>query len=278
MKYRKLIIILLIAVLLCGCGKTEKAENPYRIKTQILEQYWENETKTIRTEYLYNENSQLTELHTFNGEELWYTRSFTLDKQGNDHGSEAIYADGSRNGERGLTFDGQGRMLTSESYQNEEVNATSEYGYGKDGQITKLYINRIGAINGEDLKSFVDSTYDQKGKLIRQDIRWEPSGTKEHTLYIYEKDRLLRTENYTFEALNYYTDYTYDETGRIQTAMEYQADGTPQTKHVTTLDEYGNALEVVAYAYASELARFGETDEEPDSRTVNVYELKEGTS
>lgn len=277
MKYRKLTVLFLIAVLLCGCGKTEKAENPYRIKTQILETYRQDKTKTIRTEYIYDENGWLTKLQTFDEEELWYTRSFTLDEHGNDHGSEVVYADGSRNEERGLTFDDQGRMLTSESYQNEEVTATTEYGYGEDGQIIKLYINRIGALNGQDLNSFVDSTYDQKGNLIRQDIRWEPSGTKEHTLYIYEKDKLLRTETYTFEELNYYTDYTYDETGRIQTAMEFQADGTPQTKHVTTLDEYGNALEVVAYAYASELARFGETDEEPDSRTVNIYELKEET-
>lgn len=278
MKYRKLTVIFLIAALFCGCGQRKEAENPYRIKTQILEQYWENEIKTIRTEYIYEEHGWLAELQTFDGEELWYTRSFTLDKQGNDHGSEAIYADGSWNGERGLTFDDQGRMLTSESYQNEEVNATSEYGYGKDGKITKLYINRIGALNGEDLKSFVDSTYDREGNLIRQDIRWEPSGTEEQILYIYEKDRLLRTETYTSDKLNYYTDYTYDENGRIQTAMEYQADGTPKTKHVTSLDEYGNALVVVAYAYASELSRFGETDEEPDSRTVYVYELKEGTS
>ena len=163
MKYRKLTVLFLIAVLLCGCGKTEKAENPYRIKTQILETYRQDKTKTIRTEYIYDENGWLTKLQTFDEEELWYTRSFTLDEHGNDHGSEVVYADGSRNEERGLTFDDQGRMLTSESYQNEEVTAPTEYGYGEDGQIIKLYINRIGALNGQDLNSFVDSTYDQKG-------------------------------------------------------------------------------------------------------------------
>ena len=154
--------------------------------------------------------------------------------------------------------------------------ATSEYGYNKDGLEIKLYINRIGALNGEDLKSYVDSTYNRKGNLIRQDIRWEPSENESsHTLYHYAKDRLLRTETYNGETLDYYTDYTYDETGLIQTAIAYKADGTLQSKHVTTFDEYGNPLEVVAYTYASELMRFGASDEEPDKRTTYVYELKE---
>ena len=59
MNYRKLIIISLIAVLLCGCGKTEKAENPYRIKPQIWESYRQDKTETIRTEYIYDDNGNL---------------------------------------------------------------------------------------------------------------------------------------------------------------------------------------------------------------------------
>lgn len=271
---RKMAYILLALLMLSGCGKTENPENPYRIKTQILEQYQEEDTQTIRTEYIYNEQGDLAELQTFNGSALWYTRKFSLDAQGNSLGSEVQYADGTRTGENGLTFDDQGRMLTSESYQNDQVTATTEYGYNDLGQVIQLYINRIDALGSDDLKSFVDSTYDRKGNLVRQDIRWEPTGKKEYTLYTYEKDRLLKTETYAGEELNYYTDYIYSEKGLVQLAITRQADGTLQSKHVTTFDEYGNQLEVVAYAYASELARFGKTDEEPDSRTVNVYEKK----
>jgi len=274
MKHRRIFLLLATALLLCGCGKAEEPENPYRIKTQIHETYHTDRTQTVRTEYHYEENGWLSELQAFDGDDWWYTTKFILDEKGNNQGSERNAADGTQTEEKGLTFDDRGRMLTSESYINGEVTATTEYGYGKDGQITKLYINRIGALNGEDIKSFVDSTYDQHGNLVRQDILWEHSGNKEHTLYHYEKGKLLRTETYHFEELSYYTDYTYDETGLVQTSIETSADGTLQSKHVTTFDEYGNTLEVVAYAYASEIARFGETDEEPDSRTTNIYELK----
>ena len=123
------------------------------------------------------------------------------------------------------------------------------------------------------MKSFVDSTYDRKGNLIREDIRWEPNNSKEYTLYTYEKGRLLRTETYRNEELDSYTEYTYDETGLIQTAIACKADGTQRSKHITTFDEYGNELEVVAYAYSFDLSRSGEINEEPDSRTTNVYEL-----
>ena len=275
---RKMALILLALLMLSGCGKTENPENPYRIKTQILESYQEEDTQTITTEYRYNEQGYLTQLQTFNGSALWYTRQFSLDAQGNSLGSEVQYADGTRTGEKGITFDDQGRMLTSESYQNDQVTATTEYGYSKAGQVIKLYINRIDALGADDLKSYVDSTYDQKGNLLRQDIRWEPTGQKEYTLYFYEKGRLLKTESYAEEALNYYSEYTYDETGLVQTAIERSADGTLQSKHITTFDEFGNPLEIIAYAYGSELARFGRIDEEPDSRTVNIYEPKEGTS
>lgn len=275
MKCRRIISLLLLAAgMLCSCEQAKKPENPYRLKTQIHETYHADRTQTIRTEYIYDENGWLTETQTFQDDEWWYTTKFIRDANGNDHGRKINYADGTQMEETMLTTDDQGRMITSESYQNSQVTATTEYGYSADGQIIRLHINRLDALNGEDLKSFVDSTYDRKGKLIRQDIRWEPNGTKEYTLYTYEKDKLSRTESYTRDELNDYTDYIYSEEELVQVAIAHQADGTLQGKHVTTFDEYGNELEVVAHAYASELARFGQTDEEPDSRTIHIYELK----
>ena len=58
MRNWKLSILLLIAVLLCGCGKTAEVENPYRIKTQIWESYQQDKTQTVRTEYIYDENGE----------------------------------------------------------------------------------------------------------------------------------------------------------------------------------------------------------------------------
>ena len=199
------------------------------------------------------------------------------DDYGNIVRTTTIQPDGTQDvAEDKLTLDEQHRVVCSESTWNGEATGITEYGYNDAGQITKLYINRIGALNEEDWKSFVDRTYDRKGRLIREDTRWEPDhNDSSYTLYHYKKDDLLRTETYKGEELDNYTDYTYDETGRIQTAISYESDGTLRSKHITTFDEYGNKLEVVSYAYASELIRSGMTDEEPDSRTTYVYELKE---
>jgi len=272
---RKMICILLATFLLvlCGCGKKQAPENPYRIKQQILERYLENGTLITRTEHIYDENGRLTQCHTYKDDVLWYTTQYSWDEYGNRIGTETNYADGTKTKEHAFTLDDQNRMIYSESFQNDQLYATTEFGYNEDGLVTKLYINRIGGLNGEDWKSFVDSTYDRKGNLIREDIRWEPNNSKEYTLYTYEKGRLLRTETYRNEELDSYTEYTYDETGLIQTAIACEADGTLRSKHITTFDEYGNELEVVAYAYSFKLSRYGETNEEPDSRTTNVYEL-----
>ena len=126
------------------------------------------------------------------------------------------------------------------------------------------------------MKSFVDRTYDSRGRLVREDTRWEPDNNSSgYTLYTYQKDRLVRTETYVADRLDSYTEYTYDETGLIRTAISYDADGIKESKRITTSDEYGNELESVAYAYASERTRYGEADENPDSRTTYIYEPKQ---
>ena len=174
-----------------------------------------------------------------------------------------------------LTLDEQHRVIYSESTWNGEPQATTETAYNKNGQITKLYINRIDVRDGEDWKSFVDRTYDRKGRLVREDTRWEPdNNSSSYTLYTYEQDRLVRTESYVADQLSSYTEYTYDETGLICTDIAYDPEGIPESKRVTTCDEYGNELEIIAYGYASERIRYGEADEEPDRRTTYVYELK----
>ena len=56
--------------------------------------------------------------------------------------------------------------------------------------------------------------------------------------------------------------------------IEIMPDGSIIDK-ITTYDEYGNTLEVIAHAYFRDLNLYGEVNEEPDSRTTYVYELKE---
>lgn len=277
MKFRRIAFLLAAACLLCGCEKAEEPENPYWLKSQTYETYHDEVAFLWRFENVYDEKGWLAEQLEYENDVPDTKTLYEHDAYGNIVRTTTIQPDGTQDvAEDKLTLDEQHRVVCSESTWNREPTGITEYGYNDAGQITRLYINRIGALNEEDWKSFVDRTYDRKGRLIREDTRWEPDhNDSSYTLYHYEKDDLLRTETYKGEELDNYTDYTYDETGRIQTAISYESDGTLRSKHITTFDEYGNKLEVVSYAYASELIRSGMTDEEPDSRTTYVYEIKE---
>ena len=275
---RKLICVLIaILLLLCGCGKAEEPENPYRLKKTTIEYYYPDRETTIwKFENTYDENNWLVEKQEYQNSVADTRIVYDHDAYGNILRTTHIHTDGTQDvAEDKLTLDDQHRIIYSESTWNGEPQAITECTYNKDGQVTKLYINRIRALNGQDMKSFVDRTYDRRGRLVREDARWEPDhNSSGYTLYTYEKGRLVQTKTYTANRLNSYTEYTYDETGLIRTAINYDANGIKESKRITTYDEYGNELESVAYAYASERIRYGEADENPDSRTTYVYELK----
>jgi len=274
---RKIVCAFLAAMLiLSGCGKKAETENPYRLKTQILENYRDGGVRLVRSENTYGENNRVTEQQTFYDEQWHSTFQYNWDDYGNLIRLHQTYADGTESlREETLTLDDQHRVIRSETEWDNGQHMLAEYSYNIDGQITKEYISRPGFLNGEDWNSYVDKTYDRSGNLIREDSRWGPGDNSSYTLYTYKKDRLLLEEYFVGQELDSYIEYTYDDTGLVQTAISRKADGTLNSKHITTFDEYGNKLEVVAYAYGSELARYGETDEEPDSRTTNVYELKD---
>ena len=258
-----------------GCGRTEKVENPYRIKTQIHETYYWDNTQTIRTEYIYNEKGWLIETQTYDNEEWWYTTKFILDENGNSHGCEKVAANGDIITEVMLTVDEQGRMLTSETYVNGELQETAEYGYNDNGQLSKRYNTAIGIPGAENRALYIDNTYDRDGNLIREDIRYEPQNETSYNLYIYEKGQLVREESYVGDSLDVCKDYTFDKSGLIQTAIAKKEENSIHTKHITTFDEYGNPVEILAFAYGSEYARLGKTDDEPNTRTTNIYEERQ---
>ena len=273
---RRLVLLLAVLMLLPGCEKPEP-ENPYRLKTTTIE-YYDRDRETTVWEFVntYDENGWLVEQQEYQNGISDTKIVYDHDAYGNILRTTHIHTDGTQDvAEDKLTLDDQHRIIYSESTWNEEPKATTEYAYSKDGQVTKLYINRINALNGQDMKSFVDRTYDRRGRLVREDTRWEPDNNSSgYTLYTYKKGRLVRTESYVADQLDSYTEYTYDETGLIRTAISYDADGIKESKRITAYDEYGNELESVAYAYASERTRYGEADENPDSRTTYVSEQK----
>ena len=174
---RKMLSILLAAFLILpGCGKTDVPENPYRLKKTTIEYYDRNRETTLwEFENTYDENGLLAENQEFENGIPDTKILYEYDEYGNLIRTTQINTDGTRNvSEDKLTLDEQHRVIYSESTWNGEPSATTETAYNEDGQITKLYINRIDVRDGEDWKSFVDRTYDRKGRLIREDTRWEP--------------------------------------------------------------------------------------------------------
>lgn len=273
---KKQLLLLAVLMLLSGCGKAEP-ENPYRLKKTTIE-YYDRDRETSPWEFVntYDENGWLVEKQEYQDGAADTKIVYEHDEYGNIIRSTYFHSDGTQDvGADKLTLDDQHRIIYQESTWNGKPQATTETAYNKNGQITKLYINRINALEDEDWKSYVDRTYDRKGRLIREDTRWEPDhNSSGYTLYIYKQDKLVRAESYQQDTLASYTEYSYNETGLIRTAINYDADGIKESKRITTYDEYGNELESVAYAYASERIRYGEADEEPDSLTTYVYELK----
>ena len=273
---RKFIVLLASLLLLTGCSQNVEPENPYRLKQQTVERYSFEAVQLVRSDYTYDEMGRVIETSTYYDDAWHSTRQYTHDAYGNILNTRETFADGTENAHKEtLTLDDQHRVIRSESVSNDERTAMTEYSYNAAGQITRHNIYRYGIMDGMDINSFTDYTYNRKGNLIRQDVRWEPdNGNHGYILYTYQNNRLAREETYQGEALESYTEYTYDETGLIRTANACEADGTPHTRHVTTYDEYGNTLEVVAYAYYHDRMVHGEADETPDSRTTYVYELK----
>lgn len=275
-----LLLTFLFLLTISGCAQAEAPENPYRMKTYIRESYdRDGTTQTIWIEYAYDENGWNESIQTYYDDVLDNTQVFSRDTYGNLTATTQTNADGTQTTSKEvLTLDDQHRVIYSETYQYDgTLFATTEYGYNKDGLTTKLNINRIGALNGEDWKSFVDRTYDRKGNLTREDVRWESSDISTgYSLFTYDQQgKLLRIEEYQNEELTAYIDHSYDETGLIRTSLTCDADGTVEYKSITTFDPYGNELERITYDYYTEQMRYGQTDEEPDSRSTYIYELTE---
>lgn len=272
-----LAMILILSISACS-AETDKAENPYRLQSYTGETYRNGEvTYTFRVEYFYDGHGWLSQAVHSDNQEKVTTTHYTYDEYGNLLSMTDIRTDGTQAVmESTLTLDEEHRVIRSEEYWDGDFIAVWEYAYDKNGNQTMLNINRIGALEGEDWISYTNMTYDRDGNMIREDVRWEPTGDSNYILYTYKDNKLVKSTTYTLtDALKSHTDYTYDETGLIQTAVTYDASGTATWKNITTSDEYGNVLEEKSFRYNDHLP--GGDDEEMDGRYIYTYELIEPT-
>lgn len=269
---RMIVFLCVILTFLIGCDSQRATPaNPFQLKTAVIEMESED---TITIQYHYNAEGFIQqEDHSVNGEHD-STICYDYDAWGNKVRENIQYADGSEfTVEHFITLDENNRIKYEEKYSDTELTDIREISYDQNG-------NQISLINtiikpGKDQLINSKMTYDRKGNLIKRVIQLsnDPSmgGT---TLYDYEKGRLIREEHFAPAGwTKSYIEYSYDDSGFIQTAMEYNGNGSLQSKTVITCDEYGNELLYEYYSHTGKLP--GSGDNIADKVCTYTYEFIE---
>jgi len=267
---KQLVVLLLVLLIgLNGCfADREMSDNPFRMESAVIAV---NDGETITVQYLYHDQGYIQqEIQQINGEHN-YTIYFEYDAWGNTIRETTCFADGTQlNVEHFLTLDDAHRTIYSENYSNTELTDCVEITYDKKGNQVALSSTIVR--NGKD--EIIDSqmTYDKQGNLIKKEVCWSNDPSKGGTTtYCYDKGHLTREEYYAPSGwLKSYIEYSYDEAEHIQTAMEYNSNGTLQSKTVIRSDEYGNVLHYAYYSHTGKIP--GSGDDIADRIATYTYE------
>jgi hypothetical protein len=100
-------------------------------------------------------------------------------------------------------------------------NQDREYIYNTTGKLTQIKTtNKFPS--GLALESFQHIAYNEQGRI---DKLWtENDNNKTETRYLYETDKVVKTEEYYNDNLTSYTFYTYNSQGQLVTRIIYQTD------------------------------------------------------
>lgn len=267
---KRIMLYLLLALFLFGCGSSsKKPENPFRIAQSRTVMVDLNEISEII--YFYDEHGLLEKEKCISDGKLNCICSYEYDEWGNVILEKWDYDDGSSSvAEHILTFDENNRIVYRDTKENGELKASEEIEYDRHGNqtsaIEKIHIGKDFKICDRKMR------YDAAGNIVERIVQWsnDPSlgGT---TTFQYDKDQLVREEFYTTAGwMKSYVVYSYDQSGLIQTAMEYNKNDSLQSKTITTYDEYGNILKQEYYSHTGKLP--GSGDEIADRVTTCTYE------
>mgnify|MGYP003301391835 CR=1 FL=1 len=268
---KKWTVILLTVILLFSFAACSKADepNPYRVKTRTSETYENGRITYYRySQYFYDENGYLSHQKDYSDNTPQFTHIYERDAYGNLLTTITLDNNNQETRESHiLTLDEDHRVIRDES----SYGAITEYAYDENGNQTMLNINRVGALDGQDLVSYLNMTYDKNGNLIRQDQHWEPTGEGGYVLYDYKNQKLVKEISYNLDdTLDGYAEYSYDDSGLVQTEILYDAESAPVRKTIRTFDSYGNIEEKSIYELREYLPGGG--DSVVDSRITYVYE------
>ena len=269
---RKTILLFVsLLLILCGCA-TAKEPEPKFIEIARTHEYLDDGivTETDHYSYTYNDAGIIISSEHHQNGLLLSNESYEYDEFGalvkiitesNDtvESTEFKYK---------YTVDEEGRILRREEYRNGEVCFVHEFTYDKKGN--ELTQEQTSFSKNEDpyWRKYTKE-YNRKGELIRETLHW--NFNEKYIVWDYEDERCIRQTVYAEDTdkiveyyvntydekgnliresqydaadnLKCYTEYTWDETGRVQTRKDYSADGTLQSDFdVLTFDEYGNEI------------------------------------
>lgn len=242
-------VLLLLLFLFCTACAAEPEETPnsYREVSHTSEYLTDGViTGTDHYEYSYNDLGQLVlSIGYENGTE---TSRATLeyDEHGNMIRKVTVSEEGTSVLENKFTLDDHSRILRQESYTDGILTRIDEFTYDRQGnEISHSYTGK-SAGHEDDVRHYT-KTYDRKGNLTGQTLRWNFN----NEYYIWEYENGLETKKTTYhadtdEVLEYWAK-TYDESGFLTRESRHSADGTQGLRHEYIRDESGLVATRITY-------------------------------
>ena len=255
--------------ILCGCATAKEPEQKFVAIAYKTEYFTDGiVTQTDHYSNTYNDAGVITSSEHHKNGLLLSQESYEYDEFGNLVKVIAESNDVVETTEYKYTMDEEGHILRREENRDGELCFVEEFTYDKKGN--ELTQEQTSFSKNEDpyWRKYTKE-YNRKGELIKETLHW--NFNVEYIVWDYEDERCIRQTAYNkgndqieeyhvntydekgnliresqYDAadnLECYTEYTWDETGRVQTKKYYSADGTFQNDYnVYTYDEYGNKI------------------------------------
>lgn len=233
---KRLLCLLLLAVLLTGCGKDVPevpAETEPQTKTVYVHKTMtriQNDT-TSRTDYIYNDENRLTDVVVSDGEGKELHRYLvTCDENGNPIEWAAASGDVVT-----YTYDSQGRTLRTETYTGETFMTSTEYIWSGDLRVSVIVKTGLQ-------EQRTEYAYDDKGGLTRQDlyVNGELSSYGLYTLN--EAGEPAQCSTFDQEG-NPVGIVTYKYEGNTEKRITEDHQGKVLQTQILTYDDQGNLLQ-----------------------------------
>lgn len=233
---KRLLCLLAAALLLTGCDEQapeEPAETEPMVKTVWLHKSITRTQGNIttRTDYIYDDESLMTDVIVSNGEGKEVKRYLVdCDENGNPvewtsaGGTTVLY-----------TYDTQGRTLRTETYTDDTLLTSTEYNWSGSLRVSIT-------VKTPTQEQRTEYTYDDKGRMTRQDL-YAGGVLSSYGLYtLNDEGKPAVCETFSPEG-NPVAKVTYEYNGTVEKRITADAQGTVLQTQILTYDDHGNLLQ-----------------------------------